>query len=91
MAPVATNDTVQDQVATGPVKNGGAPKLFNPFYSPTNGSDGNDGDYKYANYKVSDHARFIWMVRIRECFHLLCRMMPAAVLLAFQLYSLSVF
>ena len=65
MAPVATNDTVQDQVSTGPVKNGTAVKVFNPFYSPTNGSDGNDGDYQYAKYKVRMHARFIWMVRIR--------------------------
>ncbi|KAM5537246.1 hypothetical protein V8D89_009179 [Ganoderma adspersum] len=51
MAPVATNDTVQDQVSAGPVKNGAAVKLFNPFYSPTNGADGNDGDYQYAKYK----------------------------------------
>ncbi len=55
MAPVATNDVVQDQVSTGPVKNtAAAVKLFNPFYSPTNGADGNDndGDYEYAKYKV---------------------------------------
>ena len=52
MAPVATHDIVQDQVSTGPVKNGAAVKLFNPFYSPTNGADGNDGDYQYAKYKV---------------------------------------
>lgn len=53
MAPVATNDTLQDQVSTGPIKNGAAAvKLFNPFYSPTNGAEGDDGDYKYAKYKV---------------------------------------
>ncbi|KAI1796931.1 TauD-domain-containing protein [Ganoderma leucocontextum] len=55
MAPVATNDNVHDQVSTGPVKNGAAAavKLFNPFYSPTNGADESDGDYKFAKYKPS--------------------------------------
>ncbi|KAI0749662.1 TauD-domain-containing protein [Daedaleopsis nitida] len=55
MAPVATETiTNQDVTPKAPAKasNGSqAVKLFNPFYSPTNGADGNDGDYKYAKYK----------------------------------------
>ena len=58
MAPVATNDSTATNgttngTAKAPLK--AAPestKLFNPFYSPTVNGDGNDADYKYANYKV---------------------------------------
>jgi sulfonate dioxygenase len=49
MAPVATSE--KEQVAAAPVK--GVPqKVFNPFYSPPSGDDGDDG-YKYAEFKPS--------------------------------------
>ena len=57
MAPVATNETPavdNGTVTKGPIKalNGNAAvKLFNPFYSPPT-MDENDGDYKFAQYKV---------------------------------------
>ena len=61
MAPVATETQTDQQGANGTAKaavkpaNGTskvATQLFNPFYSPTNGTEGDDGDYKYAKYKV---------------------------------------
>ena len=51
MAPVATDEKVQDNASTGPLKKV-AEKLFNPFYSPTIEDNGNDADYKFAKYKV---------------------------------------
>ena len=61
MAPVATEIQTDQQGANGTAKaavkpaNGTskiATQLFNPFYSPTNGTEGDDSDYKYAKYKV---------------------------------------
>ena len=61
MAPVATEIQTDQQGANGTAKaavkpaNGSskiATQLFNPFYSPTNGTEGDDSDYKYAKYKV---------------------------------------
>lgn len=50
MAPVATStDKVQE--STAPVKPVQATKVFNPFYSPPGGDDG-DETYKYAEFKV---------------------------------------
>ncbi|KAI0707254.1 TauD-domain-containing protein [Earliella scabrosa] len=60
MAPVATEIQTDQQGANGTAKaavkpaNGTskiATQLFNPFYSPTNGTEGDDSDYKYAKYK----------------------------------------
>jgi len=49
MAPVAT--TERDNVTTAPVKPVVTQKVFNPFYSPPSGDDGNES-YKYADLKV---------------------------------------
>jgi sulfonate dioxygenase len=51
MAPVATSE---QQAPSRPVKV--AEKVFNPFYSPPSGDDGDDS-YKYAHYKVGSLAQ----------------------------------
>ena len=48
MAPVAT---VERDDITAPVKPAVTQKVFNPFYSPPSGDDGNES-YKYADFKV---------------------------------------
>ena len=46
MAPVATSEHIE--VASN------SEKVFNPFYSPSIGDDGNDS-YKWSQYKVRSH------------------------------------
>lgn len=49
MAPVATTDNDHAQPVTNLKEES---KVFNPFYSPSIGDDG-DETYKYAQFKVS--------------------------------------
>lgn len=46
MAPVAT-EKLSDQTSFN-----GSAKIYNPFYSPAAGDEGDDDGYEHANYKV---------------------------------------
>ena len=62
MAPVATNESAQDQKPTvrGLKAEKSSAQPINPFYSPANGDDQGDESYEFARYKVSHHDRRIY-------------------------------
>ena len=52
MAPVATEPTRTSYDNVKSLKADADEKIFNPFYSPSIGDDGDDS-YEYTRYKVS--------------------------------------
>lgn len=51
MSPVATNDTVAPTPVNHKAAKKDDSKVFNPFYSPSVGDDGDD-TYQFAEFKV---------------------------------------
>ena len=62
MSPVAVSETTNG--TNNGAKSHGPAKVFNPFYSPPT-SDENDGDYQFANFKVSVPLQMPYVVRLR--------------------------